>query len=436
MENKKHVVVVGAGFGGLQAVKKLAKDKSLHITLIDRSNHHLFQPLLYQVATAVLSPADIAIPIRSLMHRKKNVTVLMDEVTGVDKENKTLILGDKKISYDYLVLAAGAKTGYFGKNDWMKYTLGLKNLLNALRIRNKILISFEEAENHPERSAELLKYVIIGGGPTGVELAGSIAELAHSIINDDFRNIDTKKAQIILIEAGSDLLPTFERELSVYAKRRLEKRNVNVKLNSRVLNIEDHKIFIKTPEGEKVITADIIIWAAGVEAVNLTKTFGLPTDRQKRLLVNEYCSFDDYPEIFAIGDISDFKDENGKSLPGVSAVAMQEGRYVASVIIDRLKNKIVKPFKYLDKGSMATIGRKDAVADVFGIKFTGFFGWIMWLLLHLFYQVGFKNKVSILITWIWSYLTFGASARLIQESLSEEEKQSLLYSLNPKKPVK
>ena len=432
MEYKKHVVVVGAGFGGLQTVKKLAKDKSLHITLIDRSNHHLFQPLLYQVATAVLSPADIAIPIRSLIHRKKNVTVLMDEVTGIDKESKMIVLDDKKIPYDYLVLAAGAKTGYFGKDDWKKYTLGLKNLLDALRIRNKILLSFEEAENHPERSAELLKYVIIGGGPTGVELAGSIAELANSIINDDFRNIDTKKAEIILIEAGSDLLPTFDRKLSVYAKRRLEKRNVNVKLNSRVLKMEDHKIYINTPEGEKIISADIIIWAAGVEAVSLTNTFGLPLDRQRRLLVNSFCSFDDYPDIFVIGDMADVKGENGKPLPGVSAVAMQEGRYVASVIIDKVKNKEIKPFKYLNKGSMATIGRKDAVAEVLGIKFTGFLGWIMWLLLHLFYQVGFKNKVSILITWIWSYLTFGASARLIQEPLSQEEKERMLYDMNSK----
>ncbi|MDQ3021039.1 MAG: NAD(P)/FAD-dependent oxidoreductase [Bacteroidota bacterium] len=430
MEHKKHVIVIGAGFGGLQAVKKLAKDKSLRITLIDRSNHHLFQPLLYQVATAVLSPADIAIPIRSLMHRKKNVTVLMDVVTGVDKEKKEILLHDKKISYDFLVLAAGAKTGYFGKDDWRKYTLGLKNLFDALRIRNKLLLSFEEAENHPDRSAELLKYIIIGGGPTGVELAGSIAELANSIINDDFRNIDTRKAEIILIEAGSDLLPTFNRELSVYAKKKLEKRNVKVKLNSRVLNIEDHKVFIKTSEGEKILTADIIIWAAGVEAVSLTNAFGLPEDKQKRLLVNRYCSFDNYPEIFAIGDLADLKDKNGKALPGVSSVAMQEGRYVASAIIDKINDKKIKPFRYLDKGSMATIGRNDAVAEVFGIKFTGFIGWIMWLLLHLFYQVGFKNKISILITWMWSYLTFGASARLIQETLTLEDKQSILYNLN------
>lgn len=429
MKETKHVVIIGAGFGGLQAVKKLAKDKSIRITLIDKSNHHLFQPLLYQVASAVLSPADIAIPVRSLMHRKKNVTVLMDTVTGVDKENKQIILGDKRISYDYLILAAGAKTGYFGHNEWMKYTLGLKNLLDALRIRNKILKSFEEAENHPDRAEELMKYIIIGGGPTGVELAGSLAELSHSIINEDFRNIDTRRSEIILIEGGSDLIPSFDRDLSVYAKRRLEKRNVKVMINSKVMNIEGDKVYLKTQEGEKIITANIIIWAAGVEAVSLNNTFGLPIDRQRKLIANKYCSFDEYPEIFAIGDSVNFKDENGKTLPGVSSVAMQEGRYAASAIIKMINGKEPEPFRYKDKGSMATIGRKDAVADIRGLKFTGFIGWLMWLGLHLFYQVGFKNKISILITWMWSYITFGAGARLIQDTLSKEEQLALMYDM-------
>lgn len=429
MKDSKHVVVIGAGFGGLQAVKKLAKDKSIRITLIDRSNHHLFQPLLYQVASAVLSPADIAIPIRSLMHKKKNVTVLMDTVTGIDKDNKQIILNDKKISYDYLILAAGAKTGYFGNNDWMKYTLGLKNLFDALRIRNKILKSFEDAENHPDKAKELMKYIIIGGGPTGVELAGSLAELSNSIINNDFRNIDTRKSEIILIEGGPDLIPSFDRDLSVYAKKKLMKRNVSVMLNSRVTNIEDNKVFLKTQDGEKILNANVIIWAAGVEAVKLNNAFGLPSDRQNRLIVNSYCSFDDYPEIFAIGDSVNFKDENRKTLPGVSSVAMQEGRYVASAIRKIMRGEELKPFRYKDKGSMATIGRKDAVADVFGFKFTGFIGWVMWLGLHLFYQVGFKNKISILITWMWSYLTFGASARLIQDTPSKQDLESMLHNI-------
>ena len=429
MKEIKHVVIIGAGFSGLQAVKKLAKDKSVRITLIDRSNHHLFQPLLYQVASAVLSPADIAIPIRSLMHKKKNVTVLMDTVTGIDKDSKEIILGDKRISYDYLILAAGAKTGYFGHNDWMKYTLGLKTLFDALRIRNRILKSFEKAENHPEMAKDLMRYIIIGGGPTGVELSGSLAELSHSIINDDFRNINTRKSDIILIEGGADLIPSFDRSLSVYAKKKLEKRNVRVMLNSKVIKIEDNKVFLKTQEGEKILTANIIIWAAGVEAVYLNNTFGLPVDRQNRLIVNSFCSFRDHPEIFAIGDSINFKDKDGKILPGVSSVAMQQGRYAATAIRELIHGKELKPFRYKDKGSMATVGRKDAVADIFGIKFTGFIGWIMWLGLHLFYQVGFKNKVSILLTWMWSYITFGASARLIQETPTKEELESMLYSL-------
>jgi NADH dehydrogenase len=429
MKEIKHVVIIGAGFGGLQAVKKLAKDKFVRITLIDRSNHHLFQPLLYQVASAVLSPADIAIPIRSLMHKKKNVTVLMDTVTGIDKDSKEIILGDKRISYDYLILAAGAKTGYFGHNDWMKYTLGLKTLFDALRIRNRILKSFEKAENHPEMAKDLMRYIIIGGGPTGVELSGSLAELSHSIINDDFRNINTRKSDIILIEGGADLIPSFDRSLSVYAKKKLEKRNVRVMLNSKVIKIEDNKVFLKTQEGEKILTANIIIWAAGVEAVYLNNTFGLPVDRQNRLIVNSFCSFRDHPEIFAIGDSINFKDKDGKILPGVSSVAMQQGRYAATAIRELINGKELKPFRYKDKGSMATVGRKDAVADIFGIKFTGFIGWIMWLGLHLFYQVGFKNKVSILLTWMWSYITFGASARLIQETPTKEELESMLYSL-------
>lgn len=423
MSDKIHVVIIGAGFGGLQAVKILSRNRNVNITLIDRKNHHLFQPLLYQVATAVLSPADIAIPTRSLMHKKKNVTVLMDEVTGIDKDSKMIILEDKKISFDYLIIAAGARTGYFGKNEWIRYTYGLKNLKDALLIRNKLLQSFEEAENHPERSDELLNYIIIGGGPTGVELAGSIAEIANSIINDDFRNIDTKKTKIILIEAGSDLLPTFNRELSVYTKLRLEKRNVRVLLNTRVQNIEGNKIFVKSPEGEKTYEANMIIWAAGVEAVPITMASGLPVSRNNRLIVNQYCSFDKYPEIFAIGDVAEFRDMNGDVLPGVSAVAMQQGRYAASAILDEIRGRMKKPFRYFNKGNMATIGRKDAVAELGSAKFTGFIGWIMWLFVHLFYQVGFKNKISILITWIWSYLTFGASARVIQEPILKVEKE-------------
>ena len=429
MEFKKHVIIIGAGFGGLQAVKKLSRDKELRITFIDRSNHHLFQPLLYQVATAVLSPADIAIPTRSLTDKWKNVTVIMDEVTRIDKDNKTVFFDGRSMNFDYLILAMGAQTGYFGHDDWKKYTTGLKNLNDALKIRQRLLISFEEAENNPDRAKELLKYVIVGGGPTGVELAGSIGELTRRIIKKDFRNIDTAKSEIILIEGSADLLQDFGRELSVYTKEQLQKRGVNVMLNTRVEKIEQNKVFVKTLEGEKIIDANIIIWAAGVQAVPLTSELDENLDRQKRIIVNSDCSLPDHPDIFVIGDMAAFKTAGGKYLPGISAVAMQEGRYVASTIINDLKGKPRKSFEYFDKGSMATIGRKDGVAKFRKFKLTGLIGWLGWLFVHLFYQVGFKNKISILITWIWSYLTFGAGARVIvnpiHREIYEEETKNL-----------
>lgn len=414
MQENKHVIIVGAGFGGLQAVKKLSKNKNFRITLIDQTNHHLFQPLLYQIATAVLSPADIAIPIRSLTEKMKNVTVIMNRVTFIDKERNTVYLGERKMKYDYLIMAMGVRTGYFGHPEWKKFTSGLKNLDDALEIRKRLLYSFEEAENNPDKAGELLKYVIIGGGPTGVELAGSIAELAHNIIRKDFRNIDTGKAEIVLIEGGSDLVPTFDRSLSVYTKRQLEKRGVSVLLNTKVINIEDKKVFIKTMEGEKLIEGNIIIWAAGVEPVPITRELGVELDRSKRIIVNKYCSLTAYPNVFVIGDMSDYKTENGKPLPGLSPVAMQQGRYVARYILDELKGKKEhKAFHYIDKGNMATIGRKDAIAEYKSFKLTGFIGWLAWLFVHLYYQVGFKNKESILFTWIWSYFSFGAGVRII-----------------------
>lgn len=421
MNQKKNVIIVGAGFGGLQAVKKLAKDKNLNIILIDKTNHHLFQPLLYQIATAVLSPADIAIPTRSLTDKRKNVKVLMDEVTKIDIENNKIYFDGRSLSYDFLILAMGARTGYFGHYEWKKYTSGLKNLTDALQIRKRLLLSFEEAENHPIEAERLLKYIIIGGGPTGVELAGSIAELSHSIIRKDFRNIDTSKAEIVLIEGGADLVPTFDRTLSVYTKKQLEKRGVTVMLNARVKNIEDKKVYVKTLDGDKILEGNIIIWAAGVEPVPLAQTLGFELDRGKRIIVNEYCYVEGHPNVFVIGDIANQKGKNGKPLPGLGPVAMQQGRYVAKFIRNLLKGKKTKPFEYFDKGTMATIGRKDAIAEYRSLKMTGFFGWMAWLFVHLYYQVGFKNKVTILITWIWSYLTFGAGARVIQDPIHPSE---------------
>lgn len=422
MKEKKTVIVAGAGFGGLQAVKALMSDDRLEIIWIDRTNHHLFQPLLYQIASAVLSPADIAIPARSLTRNIKNVTVIMDEITGIDKEKKEVKLGERILKYDFLILALGAKTGYFGNNEWQKFTSGLKNLNDALQIRRRLLISFEEAENDPSIAQELMNYVIVGGGPTGVELAGSIAELSRRIIKNDFRNIDTSKAKITLIEAGPDLLPSFDRTLSVYTKEALLKRGVNVMLNTRVKDITKNRLTLKTLEGDKEISANIIIWAAGVEAVPITTGINENLDRQKRILVNQFCSLNEHPEIFAIGDIAAFKTSEGKFLPGVSAVAMQQGRHVARTIRRELSGKKREPFSYTDKGNMATIGRKDAVAELFGFKLKGFIGWLAWLGVHLFYQVGFKNKLDILLTWIWSYLTFGAGVRVITDPIHDYEK--------------
>lgn len=422
MSEKKTVIVAGAGFGGLQAVKVLMKNRNIEITWIDRSNHHLFQPLLYQVASAVLSPADIAIPARSLTKKRKNVTVIMDEITGINKYRREVILNDRVLHYDFLILALGARTGFFGNDKWQEHTSGLKNLNDALQIRKRLLHSFEEAENHPGRAAELLNYVIIGGGPTGVELAGSIAELSRKMIRNDFRNIDTAKAKITLIEAGSDLLPSFDRTLSVYTKTALEQRGVNVLLNSRVQNISDHSVTVKTLDGMRTLSANIIIWAAGVEAVPITSELDERLDRQKRVIVNEYSNVPGHPEIYIIGDMANFRDRDGKLLPGVGPVAMQQGRQAARNIIREIKGKPRVPFEYFDKGNMATIGKKDAVAEFRGYKMKGLTGWIAWLVVHLFYQVGFKNKLNILIAWIWSYLTLGAGARVITDPISDFEK--------------
>jgi NADH dehydrogenase len=423
----KHVVVIGAGFGGLQAVKKLASCKKIRITLIDKQNHHLFQPLLYQVATAVLSPSDIAIPARSLFAGMENVSVLMAEVTSVDKEKKIVFCGQNAIPYDSLIIAMGAKTGYFGHNEWGNYCIGLKSIQEALDIKKRILCSLEQAELNPAALPHLLNYIIIGGGPTGVEVSGSIAELVRDILKKEFRNIDPAKSKVILIEAGPRLVPTFSEDLSEYTRKELEKRGITVLLNTRVLDINEKGVVLEN----QVLESNFIIWAAGVEANGFGSQLGVPLDKQKRVLVNSNCAIAQYPDIFVIGDLAAFMDtKKQKFLPGVSAVAMQQGRYVASLIKDELKGEKRKDFVYHDKGMMATIGRKDAIAQVGGLKFKGIIGWLAWLFVHLYYQVGFKNKISILITWFWSYLTLGAGARIIQEPyISTKNKRDTVSSI-------
>ncbi|UPO16547.1 NAD(P)/FAD-dependent oxidoreductase [Leptospira borgpetersenii] len=417
---KRKIVVVGAGFGGLQVIKKLSQNNNLDITVIDKKNHHLFQPLLYQVATAVLSPADIAIPIRSLVGERLNVTVVLGEATKVDLATKTVYYQNTSTNYDYLILSAGAKSSYFGNDHWEKYTIGLKNLKDALRIRHKLLISFEKAElsGDPEVVKALLNYVIIGGGPTGVELAGSIAELSHQIIRDEFHTIDPALSKITLIEAAPRLLTTFDPSLGEFTKKRLESRGVEVLTGTRVIDINERGVQLE----EKMITTQTVIWAAGVQANTIASTLGVTLDRGGRVIVDEFCNIEGHPEVFVIGDIANYSKGLERPLPGVSPVAMQQGRYVAALIQGDLKNKKRKSFRYVDKGSMATIGRTDAVAQM-GVlrRMRGLFGWFAWLFVHLFYQVGFKNKVTILITWVWSYIAFRAEARVIQDEISADK---------------
>ncbi|TGK86395.1 NAD(P)/FAD-dependent oxidoreductase [Leptospira montravelensis] len=414
---KKKILVIGAGFAGLQVIKTLANNKRFEITVVDKKNHHLFQPLLYQVATAVLSPADIAIPSRSITTKYKNVKILLGDVTAIDFNNRKVEFQNNSESYDYLVLATGARTSYFGNNSWKEKTLGLKNLKDALSIRRRILLSFEQAEliGNYEKAKSFMHYVIIGGGPTGVELAGSIAELSHNIIRKDFRNIDSGMTKVTLIEAGPRLLAAFSEKSSAFTQEKLERRGVEVLTSSPVLDITDTGVVLK----DRTIESKTVIWAAGVEGSELAKNLPLNKDKANRIIVDEFCRTTEYPEVFVIGDAANYGKGLSKPLPGVSPVAMQQGRYVAKTIDSIEKNRPLTPFHYFDKGNMATIGRTDAVAEFGKIRLKGIFGWFGWLFVHLVYQVGFKNKVSTLLSWVWSYLTFRAGSRLIQEEMDE-----------------
>ena len=411
VNGKKRVVVVGDGFGGLQAVKKLSKCKDVSITLIDKSNHHLFQPLLYQVATALLTTAEIAIPTRALMKHRPNVEVIMAEVTDIDKENRLIYYDNtRSISYDYLVLAMGARTSYFGNESWRNHTVGLKSVRDALTIRKQILLAFEEAEKQPDRAEKLLNFIIVGGGPTGVELAGAIAELTREILRKEYRNIDTSQTRITLLDAGPKLLAAFTPSHSAYSRRQLEKRGVTVLLDTQVVNIDEQGVHTKngTLEGH------LIIWAAGVEGNPFSQKLGVPLTRAKTVLVNQFCALDQFPEIFVIGDMAAFMGVEGKPLPGVSPVAMQQGRYVAGLIRDELQGKPrSKGFTYYDKGSMAIVGRSDAVAQTRHFKLQGFMGWLAWLFIHILHLASFRNRLFTFMSWVWSYITYGAGARMI-----------------------
>lgn len=410
------VVVVGGGFGGLTAAKALGGARA-RVTLVDRRNHHLFQPLLYQVATAVLSPADIAQPIRAVMRDRSNVEVVLGEVQSVDVDAKEVILADSRIPYDYLILAAGANHFYFGHDEWEPNAPGLKSLEEALDIRRRLLVSFEEAEREtdPERRKALMTFVVVGGGPTGVEMAGAIAEIARYSLAKDFRHIDTRDARVILLEAADRLLLAFPAQLSRHALWDLQRLGVDVRFNTPVTNIEQGSV----TAGDQVIQAETIIWAAGVKSSPIGATLGVDTDRAGRVVVQPDLTIPGHPEVFVIGDMSTLTGPNGRPYPGVAQVAKQQGQWVAKNIRLAMAGQPMEPFQYVDLGNMATIGRNAAVADIRGFTLTGFFAWLVWAIVHVFNLIGFRNRIVVALQWLWGYLSFQRGARLITGSTKE-----------------
>jgi len=410
-----HVVVVGAGFGGLAVVRHLPADLA-RITIVDRQNHHLFQPLLYQVATAGLAAVDIAQPVRAIFGARPNLAVIMSEVTGFDLAAKRVRHDRGELAYDYLVVAAGGVTSYFGHPEWEQFAPGLKTLDDALRIRRQILCSFERAETEPDpaKREAAMNIVVIGGGPTGVELAGTFAELTRTVLNRDFDHIDPSKARVILIEGAPRVLAAFPPVLSASAQRQLEKLGVEVRTGLRVEAIRQGEVVV----GGETIRADNIIWGAGVAGAPVAKKLGGETDRAGRVKVLPDLSVPGWPDVFAIGDMVTLVDAKGVTVPGVAQGAMQMGAHAAGIIARELRGEKFSPagraaFAYVDRGSMATIGRSAAVADIHGLKLSGYPAWIAWLTVHLLFLVGFRNKFSVLMQWTYSYLTYKRGARII-----------------------
>ena len=420
MTESTRVVIVGGGFAGVNAAKVLARDRRVAVTLIDRSNHHLFQPLLYQVAMAGLSPADIAVPIRSLLSRHRNVSVVQDTITGIDLEDRRVRSAGHEWPYDYLIVATGARHAYFGHDDWEPFAPGLKTLSQATEIRRRVLQAFESAENEDdaERRKELLTFAIVGGGPTGVELAGAIAELSRSTLEKDFRRIDPRRTRVVLIEAGPRILPMFSEASSARATRDLEELGAQVWTQSLVTDVTDESIAIGK-DGERLRTRTVL-WAAGVRASELGASLSGELDGQGRVPVSADLSLteDDHPEVFVLGDLARVEGADGSVLPGVAPVAMQAGRYVGRLIRSELAGRGATaraPFRYVDKGQMATIGRSRAVVETGVARIGGFVAWCAWLLIHIYYLSSFRNRALVLTQWAWSYVTFGRGARLIVE---------------------
>jgi NADH dehydrogenase len=404
------VVIIGAGFGGLQAALHLAR-LPVHITLIDRRNYHTFQPLLYQVATAGLSPGEIAAPVRWIVRGRRNIEVLLSEVQDFNLKQRRVKLPDLEVPYDYLIVAAGASHAYFGHDEWEPFAPGLKTIEDALEIRRRVLLAFELDERQAASGdpQSPLNFVIVGGGPTGVELAGTLAEISHRVLANEFKSIDPKSTRIILLEGGPRILPVYPEDLSRSAEEQLRHLGVEVHTSAMVTGVEAGVVHM----GETHLSAAVILWAAGVAASPLGKKLGVPTDRAGRVLVNPDLSISGHPEVFVIGDLASLKDENGKMLPGVAPVAMQEGRAVARNIGRELHGEPRRNFHYVNKGNLATIGRAAAVAEFGKVHISGFLAWLSWLFIHIFFLIGFRNRILVMIQWAWSYFTYQRSARLI-----------------------
>jgi NADH dehydrogenase len=410
---RPRVVVVGAGFGGLTAARRLAR-LPVQVTVVDRKNHHTFQPLLYQVATAGLSPGEIAAPIRWILRTHPNIEVLLEEVRDFNLKERQVVTNEAVLPYDYLVIASGASHAYFGHPEWEPLAPGLKTIEDALEIRRRVLLAFELAERQAAAGATEfpLNFVVVGAGPTGVELAGTLAEICRHVLAQEFRAINPEQTRVLLLEGGPRVLPPYSEGLSRKAQQQLEHLGVDVRTSSIVTRIEPGAVWV----GDARIPAQVVLWAAGVAASPLGRKLGVPLDRAGRVLVQPDLSIPDHPEVFVIGDLAALQDENGKMLPGVAPVAMQQGDWVARTIARDLDHQPRRSFRYNDKGSLATIGRAAGVAQFRKFSLSGYFAWLAWLFIHIFFLIGFRNRVIVMIQWAWSYLTYERGARLITGS--------------------
>jgi NADH dehydrogenase len=416
--NRPHVVIIGGGFGGLYCTRALA-DAPVRVTLVDRRNHHLFQPLLYQVATAALNAADIAQPIRAIVRKQSNCEVLLAEVTAIEAPRHRVLLDDgSSLAFDYLVVATGATHSYFGHEEWQPVAPGLKTIEDALEIRKRILSAFEEAERARDAEAQRqwLTFVVVGGGPTGVELAGAISEVAFHALTRDFRRIDPRQARVLLLEGGPHVLSTYPDGLRQKARKQLAQLGVQVHVDARVTDIDEDGVTVHFKSGAERIAARTVLWGAGVAASPLARSLGVPLDRAGRVAVTPTLNVPGFDRVFVIGDLAAVTQASGALVPGVAPAAMQEGKYVARAIVDLVHEKPIfgHPFKYFDKGSLATIGRRKAVADLpGGVHLSGFIAWLAWLFIHVLFLIGFRNRVLVIIEWAWQYLTFRRGSRLI-----------------------